>query len=116
VATLTFVKLPKSKKSWYESEKNTAALLQPVVSARRGKPLSGDDIWHLLRLTWHTRSSDHRYWKKLKVPAFCHLFPQNKSVRRPCSGATLQEVLDGISLPRRLAETAAKTTGNIGLY
>lgn len=116
MATSTFAKLPKSKKSWYESEKDTAALLQAVISARRGKPLSGDDIWYLLRLTWYTRSTDHGYWKKLKVPALCHLFPQNKSVLRPPRGAKLQEVLDGISLPRRVAETAAKTTGNIGLY
>lgn len=110
-------KLLKSKKKiWYESEKNTAELLQAVVSARRSKSLSGDDIWHLLRLTWYTRSADRRYWSTLKIPALCHLFPQNKSVRRPSKGAKLQEVLDGISLPRRVAEAAAKDTGNIGLY
>jgi hypothetical protein len=116
MATPTFSKIPKSKKSWYESEKNTAALLQAVVSARRGKPLSGDDIWYLLRLTWYTRSADHGYWKKLKVPALCHLFPQDKLVGRPSRDATLQEVLDSMSLPKRVAETAAKITGNIGLY
>lgn len=108
--------LKSKKKSWYEGEKNTAALLQSVVSARRGKSLSGDDIWHLLRLTWYTRSTDHRFWRTLKIPALCHLFPQNRSVRRPSRGAKLQEVLDGMSLPRGVTEAAAKTTGNIGLY
>jgi len=108
--------LRSKKKSWYESEKNTAALLQAVVSARRGKPLSGDDIWYLLRLTWYTRSADHVYWKKLKVPALCHLFPKNRSVGMPSRDAKLKEVLDGMLLPTRVAEAAAKSTGNIGLY
>jgi hypothetical protein len=116
MATLTFAKLPKSKRNWYESEKNTAALLQAVVSARRGKPFSSDDIWYLLRLTWYTRSADHGHWKNLKIPSLRHLFPQNKPVRDSSRVAKLQEILDGMSLPRRIAELAAKPTGNIELY
>lgn len=105
-----------SRAKWYQSERNTAALLQAVVSVRKGQLLSGDDVWHLLRLTWCTNSADHGHWKILKIPALRHLFPQNKTVRKPTRDAKLQEVLDAMSLPRRVAEVAANTTGNIDLY
>ena len=117
VSTHNVAKLLKGdKERWYQSETNTAALLRAVVSGRRGELLSSDDIWHLLRLTWCTRSADHGHWRILKVPALCHLFPQNNSVQKPSRHAKLQEVLDGMSLPRRVADAAAKTTGNIDLY
>ena len=104
-----------NKKRWYQSEKNSAALLQAVVSARSGKPLSGDDIWQLLRLTWSTHSADRGHWRILKVPALLHLFPQSNSVQKPSRDSALQEVLDGMSLPRRVAEAAVKPTGNVHL-
>ncbi len=99
---------------WYQSERNSAVLLQSVVSARSGKPLSGDDIWHLLRLTWCTKANDD--WRRLKVPALLHFFPQDKSIQKPSRDATLRDVLDSVSLPKRVAEAAAKRTGNIDLY
>jgi hypothetical protein len=101
--------LKRRKTGWYQSERNTAAMLRTVVSARSGKPLSGDDIWYILQLTWVTRARDH--WRKLKVPALLRLFPQEKSVRKPSRDANLQEVLERVSLPKRVAEAAAKTTG-----
>jgi hypothetical protein len=103
-------KLLKGKKGgWYQSERDTAALLQTVVSARSGKPLLGDDIWYILQLTWVTRARDH--WRKLKVPALLRLFPQQKSVQKPSRDAGLQEALEAVSLPKRVAKAAAKTTG-----
>ena len=113
--THNVAKLLKGNKArWYQSEKNSAVLLQAVVSARSREPLSGDDIWHLLWLTWCTRANDH--WRRLKVPALLHFFPQDKSIQKPSRDAALQDVLDSVSLPKRVAEAAAKTTGNIDLY
>jgi hypothetical protein len=103
-----------NKARWYQSERNSAALLQAVVSARSGKPLSGDDIWHLLWLTWSTKAHDH--WRRLKVPALLHFFPQDKSIQKPSRDAALQDVLDSVKLPKRVAEAAAKRTGNIDLW
>jgi len=116
VPTHNVAKLLKGKKKWdwYQSEKNTAVLLQAVVSAKSEKPLSGDDIWHLLRLTWCTKAKDH--WRRLKVPALLHFFPQDKSIQKLSRDAALQDVLDSVSLPKRVAEAAAKTTGNIDLH
>jgi hypothetical protein len=113
--TQNLAKLLKGNKARsYQSERNTAALLRAVVSARKGEQLSGDDIWHLLWLTWWTKASDH--WRRLKVPALLHFFPQDKSIQKPSRDAALQDVLDSVSLPKRVAEAAAKTTGNINLY
>ncbi len=106
----------KRKRDWYQSEKNTAALLRAVVSEKSGQPLSGDDIWHLLRLTWCTHSADHGHWRILKVPALLHLFRQNKSIQKPSRDAAPQDVLNALTLPRKVAEAAANTTGNIHLY
>src|SRR5271166_4139403 len=86
VPTHNVAKLLKGNEAkWYQKEKNTAALLQAVVSERSGKPFSGDDIWHLLRLTWTTKARDH--WRKLKVPALRHLFSQDESVQTSLRGA-----------------------------
>lgn len=101
------------KASWYESEKNTAALLQAVIDAKSGKPLSGDDIWHLIRLTWVTRGRNH--WKELKVPALQRLFPQ--SMASAASNADrLQDAIAALSLPQGVAQAAAKKTGIVNFY
>src|SRR5271157_5438820 len=62
---------------WYETERNTEALVKAVMAARPVRGLSGDDVWWLLQLTWITTSKGHTtkdHWQKLKVPALAHLF------------------------------------------
>ncbi|MFZ0684931.1 MAG: hypothetical protein WAM89_05260 [Terriglobales bacterium] len=101
------------KKKWYDSERNTAELLRAVVEAKNKKPLSGEDIWHLLQLTWCTKAEDH--WKRLKIPALHDLFERDKPFSPP-SDAARGDVLKAMSLPKRVAEAAANPTGNIDLY
>ena len=55
------------KARWYETEKNTAALVTAVLSARGANTLNGDDVWNLVRLCWITKGPEH--WKKYKAPA-----------------------------------------------
>lgn len=110
-----FAKSLKGKKlKWYQTEKNTAALLQAVVSAKNVDLISGDDIWHLLRLTWFTKRKTGDHWRSLKVPALCHLFPPKKKIAT--SKTTLQDKLDTLPLPKNVAVTAATNTGNIGFW
>jgi hypothetical protein len=99
---------------WHQNEKNTAELLKAVVSARNGKQFSGEDIYHLLRLTWVTSADDH--WRKLKIPALINLFPQSKPVPEPRKISTLRGALSALRLPNDVALAAARTTGIVNVY
>jgi len=109
-----FLERDEGKAKWYQVERNTAALLQAVVSAKRGESLSGTDIWHLLQLTWDTNADDH--WRRLKIPALGELFEQDKTVQESSRSASLKEAVDALSLPKGVAEAAGRHTGNISLY
>jgi hypothetical protein len=103
-------KLLKGKKAQsYQGKRNTAGLLQAVISARTGRLLSGDDIWHLIRLTWLTAADDH--WRKLKIEALRQLFPQAKKIQRLSRATSLQDALNQLVLPKNVQEAAAKNTG-----
>ena len=103
-------KLLKGKKARsYQGKRNTAALVQAVLSARTGRLLSGDDIWHLIRLTWLTAADDH--WRKLKIEALRQLFPQGKKVLQLSRATSLQNALNQLALPKNVQQAAAKTTG-----
>jgi hypothetical protein len=94
---------------WYQTEKNTAALIGAVVDSRDIGTFSGDDLWNLLRLTWITvhgdePTSDH--WKGLKVPALAHLFG-----KQPVTLDDLEITIDSLGLPPAVNAAASKTTG-----
>lgn len=108
-------KLLKGKKARsYQGRRSTAALLQAVLSARKGRPFSGDDIWHLIRLTWLTAADDN--WRKLKVEALRQLFPQNKQIPQLSKATSLQDALSRIVLPENVQQAAAKRTGIVNFY
>lgn len=108
-------RLLKGKKAKsYQGRRNTAALLQAVLSARAGTPLSGDDIWHLIRLTWLTAANDH--WRKLKIEALRQLFPQAKKVPQISRASSLQDAVKQLALPKNVQQAAAKPTGIVNFY
>ena len=54
-------KVQGNESAWYKAERNTADLIQAVLSHRELSQLSGEEIWQLLRLAWITKSKqkDH---------------------------------------------------------
>src|SRR2546427_2142000 len=93
------------KSRWYETEKNTAALVAAVLSARGANTLDGDDVWNLVRLCWITTGPE--YWKKSKVPALGGLFfKQDIKVL-----ADLNSTIDSAGLPKEVAMAARQPTG-----
>ena len=63
-----------SQSHWYQTERNTEALIKAVLVVRPLDGLSGEDIWCLIRFTWITAGSGGSHWEQLKVPAIAHLF------------------------------------------
>jgi hypothetical protein len=107
-----FPPLTAKKKKWYETEKNTSALIRSVVSSRSIRNLSGEQIHNLITLTWITKSrkresTDH--WKKYKVPALASLFNED----RPNDRADLSATIDAMKLPTAVAKSAKRKTGMI---
>jgi hypothetical protein len=98
------------KKRWYQTERNTADLIQRVVSSRHVAGLSGEQLWHLLRLTWITKSSQH--WKRLKVPALANLFGESE----PECGDMRQAISSMQHIPEPVSEAAIKRTGFVNFY
>lgn len=94
---------------WYQTEKNTAALIRAITASRGIEGFSGDDIWNLMRLTWITVHGDEPtpdHWKGLKVPALAHLFGQE-----PVILDDLGVTVDSLELPAPVTAAARKTTG-----
>ena len=99
---------------WYETERNTEALVKAVMAAHPARGLSGDDVWWLLQLTWITTSKGHTskdHWQKLKVPALAHLFKKNATI-----SGDLKSTLESMQLPTPIAAAAAKRTGFVNAY
>jgi len=92
-----------SQRHWYNTECNTASLIQAVVRNRK-EPWSGRDIWNLLRLTWITNGSEH--WKVLKVPALADLFRGTIQTT-----SDLQGSLDQLRLPPSVRRAANHGSG-----
>jgi len=92
------------RQRWYETERNTAKLVGAVVAARGWKTLTGQQMWHLLRLTWITKGPQH--WQKLKIPALAKLFtqPVPKASELPAAIAVLD-------LPQPILAAGLQKTG-----
>jgi hypothetical protein len=96
-------------REWYETERNTAALIKAVCNSRQMCTLSGDDLWNILRLTWITASGGEAVednWRRLKVPALAALFK-----RTPVPLGDLDSTIKRMGLPPQVAKTAVRTTG-----
>jgi hypothetical protein len=99
------------RRHWYNTEKNTAALIQSVVKSRSADKLSGDEIWSLITLTWITMGTKHvspTHWKRLKIPALETLF-NKKATADPNLSATI----DSMKLPTAVAQFAKQDTGMV---
>jgi hypothetical protein len=91
-------------RDWYETELNTANLVQTIISEKQVAALSEHDIWNLIRLTWITRSDEH--WQILKAPALAQLW--NRQTPRTHD---LGEAIAAMSLPGGVAHAAMRSTG-----
>ena len=101
----------KDRQHWYNTEKNTAALIQSVVKSRSADTLSGDQIWSLMTLTWITMGKKHvspTHWERLKVPALETLFSKNAT-----GNSDLVATIDSMNLPDAVAQAAKRETGMV---
>jgi hypothetical protein len=99
------------KRHWYNTEKNTAALVQSIVKSRSAGTLSGDDIWSLIRLTWISMGAKDvspTHWKRLKIPALENLFKKTSS-----ADSNLSVTIDSMNLPSPVAQLAKQDTGMV---
>jgi hypothetical protein len=99
---------------WYDTERNTEALVKAVMAARPVHELSGDDVWWLLQLTWINASRDHPtkdHWKTLKVPALVHLLNKKANI-----SDDLKSTLDSMQLSSPIAKAAARETEFVNAY
>ena len=99
---------------WYQTERNTEALVKAVMKHRSTPTLSGDDIWWLIRLTWITASRGkliELHWQRLKVPALAHLLK-----KRVVVSDDLEQTLSSMRLPTNVARAASKRTGMVNAY
>ena len=105
---------PPGTSKWYDTERNTEALVKAVMAARPVHGLSADDVWWLLQLTWINVSKGHPtkgHWKKLKVPALAHLFKKEGSI-----SDDLDSTLANMQLSHPIVEAAVKETGFVNAY
>lgn len=99
------------RRLWYNTERNTAALIQSVVKSRSADKLSGDQIWSLITLTWITmgkKDVSPTHWRHLKVPALESLFS-----RKATADSTLSATIDSMKLPHAVAQSAKEETGMV---
>ena len=109
IAPSRVVSLGGWKRQWYDTEKQTSALLRAVLAARRPSSLSPDDIWCVLRLTWiteHDGEAFEGHWRVLKVPALAHLFRQ-----KPIILEDLKSSIVAMQLPKAVTKGAVNETG-----
>jgi len=100
-----------SQSHWYQTERNTEALIKAVVAARPVSGLSGEDIWCLIRFVWITAGSEESHWQQLKVPAIAHLFKKPVNI-----GEDLASTIASMALPPAIAAAASKQTGMVNAY
>lgn len=99
------------RRHWYNTEKNTAALIQSVVNSRSPDTLSGEDIWSLITLTWITvgrKQVSATHWKRLKIPALENLFH-----KKATANSDLSATIDSMNLPSAVAQLAKRDTGMV---
>ncbi len=100
-----------SQSHWYQTERNTEALIKAVVAARPVDGLSGEDIWCLIRFTWITAGSGESHWQELKVPDIAHLLKKPVNIRED-----LVSTIASMALPPAIASAASKPTGMVNAY
>src|SRR5258706_12091795 len=99
------------RRHWYNTEKNTAALIQSVVNARSPDKLSGDGVWSLITLTWITvgkKQVSPSHWKRIKIPALENLFNKKATF-----DSDLSATIDSMNLPAAVAQFAKRDTGMV---
>ena len=99
---------------WYQTERNTEALIKAVMQVRSPRSLTGKDIWQLVRLTWVTANGGslvEHHWQQLKVPALAHLLK-----RTAVPSDDLRATLSTMHLPAALEHAAARKTGMVNAY
>jgi len=100
-----------SQSHWYQTERNTEALIKAVVAARPVDGLSGEDIWSLIKFAWITAGSGDSHWQQLKVPAIAHLFKKQVKI-----GEDLASTIASMALPPAIVAAASKPTGMVNAY
>jgi hypothetical protein len=100
-----------SHSDWYQTERNTEALVKAVVALRPVSGLSGEDIWCLVRFTWVTAGSGGAHWQQLKVPAIAHLLKKPANIKED-----LSSTIASMALHPAVAAAASKTTGMVNAY
>lgn len=100
-----------SQSHWYQTERNTEALVKAVLAVRPVDGLSGEDIWCLIRFAWITAGSGDSHWQQLKVPAIAHLFKKPVKI-----GEDLATTIASMALPPAIAAAASKPTGMVNAY
>jgi hypothetical protein len=102
---------------WYVTEKNTAALVNAVLSIREAITLNGDDLWNLVRLCWTTQRPNRpknapelTHWKIYKAPALGNLvFKKQIKIY-----SDLNSTIDAVRFPKKVAMAARQRTGYVG--
>ncbi len=102
--TKSLVPMAPKAQDWYETECNTAGLIQ-ILAQTQTRPLSGRQIWNLLRLTWITRADEH--WGVIKVPVLADWYDS----RLPSALNDLGASLKVLNLPQSVFEAANRETG-----
>lgn len=105
------------KKQSYTRKRNTALMLQKIISCLHIEGLSGEGLWRLGSLTWITKSRrkvSPDYWKAYKIPALTYFFGKEQKKRRD-----LHDLLSSIAalgLPDAVADAANEETGIVNFY
>jgi hypothetical protein len=103
-----------SSSEWYQTERNTEALVKAVMAVRSVRGLSGEDLWSLIRLTWVTSNGERlieRHWQQLKVPALAQLLKKDAAITDD-----LAETLASMKLPKAVMDASFRKTGMVNAY
>jgi len=105
------------KKHSYALKRNTSSLIQKVVACFNIEGLTGEGLWHLVSLTWNTKSGPSvspGCWRTYKIPALSYLF--GKGQKKPSDLLDLPSSIASMGLPDAVAEAAREETGIVNFY
>jgi hypothetical protein len=105
------------KRNHYARERNTASMIQKVVSCQHIEGLTGEGMWRLASLTWITkggRKVSPDYWKAYKIPTLAYFFRKGQVKRRDLFD--LPSSIAALDLPDAVAEAANEETGVVNFY
>ena len=101
----------------YARKRNTASMIQKVVSCLHIEGLTGEGLWRLVSLTWITKSGkkvSRDYWKTYKIPALAYYFGKGPKKRRDLHD--LSSSIAALGLPEAVADAANEETGIVNFY